>query len=295
METKCSIGKIVKDDCNLLTYTRKTGFLQLNSLHDDEREIILWRCGLLEKGIDVGKGTICMHHSFVYGKVFERHVSVKCCNAFNTHRRKVKGQRVITLAKAYKLKKIGYNVIPGWKICKNCYEKIPKESITEQVEDDLEFEESFQGDLEEGGDSVELSREEFNSSLVFSGLSPLKLHGLRKPNQISAAIGKLRRLREHYEEMAARAIGVDVDNIASSSTAASDVLRRDAMEKAAELDRLHFLLKEKLIESSKEEKVQILTLAPDSWSREQAAQFFNVSEHMVRTARKLKKEKGILS
>ena len=45
METKCSIGEIVKDDCNLITYTRKIGL----SLHDDEREIILWRCGLLEK------------------------------------------------------------------------------------------------------------------------------------------------------------------------------------------------------------------------------------------------------
>ena len=238
----------------------------MNSLHDDEREIIQWRCGLLEKGIDVEKGTICMHHRLVHGKLFERHVSEECCNAFNTHRWKVKGQRVIALAMPYKLKKIGYNVIPGWKICRNCYDKIPKESITEQLEDDHEVEESFQEDLEEGSDSVELSREEFNSSLVFSGVSPLKLHGLRKPNQISVAKGKLRRLREHHEEMAARVIGEDVDNIASSSTAASDVLRREEREKAAELDRLHFLLKEKLIGSSKGEKVQVLTLAPDSWS-----------------------------
>ena len=148
-------------------------------------------------------------------------------------------------------------MIPGWKICKNCYEKVTKELTTEQLEDDREFEESFQRDLEEDGNSLEVSREEFNSSLAFSGVSPLKLHGLRKPNQISAAKGKLWRLTEHHEEMAARVIRVGVANIALSSTAASDILRREEREKAAELDRLYFLLKEKLTESSKEEKVQI--------------------------------------
>ena len=130
---------------------------------------------------------------------------------------------------------------------------------------------------------------------MFSGVSPLKLHGLRKPNRLSADEGELRHLREHHEEMAARVTGLDTDNIASSSAAASDVLRREEKEKAAQLDRLHFLFKEKLIESSKEAKVQVLTLTPDSWSRERVAQFFNVSERMVCTARKLKKEKGILS
>ena len=38
-----------------------------------------------------------------------------------------------------------------------------------------------------------------------------------------------------------------------------------------------------------------MTLAPDSWSRGQCAQFFNVSEYVVRTARDLKKDKGILA
>lgn len=45
----------------------------------------------------------------------------------------------------------------------------------------------------------------------------------------------------------------------------------------------------------KEEKVQLLTLTPDSWSIEKTCKTFLVSEHLVRKARKLKNEKGILA
>ena len=44
-------------------------------------------------------------------------------------------------------------------------------------------------------------------------------------------------------------------------------------------------LKNKLINASYKEKVQILTLAPSSWSIVQCASFFGVSEYMVRKAR----------
>ena len=45
---------------------------------------------------------------------------------------------------------------------------------------------------------------------------------------------------------------------------------------------------------TREERIQLLTLIPEHWSRERAVSFFNVTEYMVRTARNVKKEKGIL-
>ena len=65
-------------------------------------------------------------------------------------------------------------------------------------------------------------------------------------------------------------------------------------EKASELDKLHFLLKEKIANSTRRDKIKYLTLAPDSWSRAHIATFFNVTEYQVRASRKLKREKGIL-
>ena len=42
-------------------------------------------------------------------------------------------------------------------------------------------------------------------------------------------------------------------------------------------------------------KRKILTLTPNSWSREAAAEFFNVSEYAIQTARYLRRERGILA
>ena len=52
------------------------------------------------------------------------------------------------------------------------------------------------------------------------------------------------------------------------------------------------LLKEKLPTVNNREKIQILTLVPDSWSRAYASSYFNVSEYLVRQARELKKQEG---
>ena len=51
-------------------------------------------------------------------------------------------------------------------------------------------------------------------------------------------------------------------------------------------------LQDQILESSR--RIQILTIAPASWSRAKLADFFGVSEYMVREARKLAKTKGIL-
>ena len=47
--------------------------------------------------------------------------------------------------------------------------------------------------------------------------------------------------------------------------------------------------------SSYQEKLQILTLVPDSWPRQKVAELLSVSEYLVRTARSLTVEKGILA
>ena len=85
---------------------------------------------------------------------------------------------------------------------------------------------------------------------------------------------------------------VSTDQLASSESV--NVIS-ETEQKASELDRLHNLMKENLTTATYSEKIQILTLAPDSWSRRYCAEHFNVSEYLVRTARELKKIKGILA
>ena len=53
-----------------------------------------------------------LHYEKVFGNVFERRES-KCCAVLMKHRRKVKGEQVITLQMAQQLKTKIINVVPG--------------------------------------------------------------------------------------------------------------------------------------------------------------------------------------
>ena len=55
------------------------------------------------------------------------------------------------------------------------------------------------------------------------------------------------------------------------------------------------LLKNKIMVSSTQEKIKLLTLTPISWSIQETMENFNISDHLVKKARKLKTNKGILA
>ena len=75
----------------------------------------------------------------------------------------------------------------------------------------------------------------------------------------------------------------------SSHIKADDSIRN----KADELDKLHCAMKEKLQVVSFSEKIQTLTLVPDSWSRAYCSTYFNVSEYLIRTAHDLKETRNL--
>ena len=82
---------------------------------------------------------------------------------------------------------------------------------------------------------------------------------------------------------------VTCDNVSSQA-------ENSVLEKARDLDRLLDLMKEKLDDKSLKtsQKIKVLKIAPESWSRTKVASFFNVSEYFVREVRKVKNSKGIL-
>ena len=60
-----------------------------------------------------------LHDEQVFGNVFERRES-KCYAILVKHRRKVKGEQVITLQIAQHLKTKNINVVPGQLFCRQC-------------------------------------------------------------------------------------------------------------------------------------------------------------------------------
>ena len=94
------------------------------------------------------------------------------------------------------------------------------------------------------------------------------------------------------EEGVAMAYGLNIDNFSVASTFSCHDTDK---KKANDLDQLTTLMKEKLKVEPLKRKIQILTLTPESWSRKYASEYFEVSEHLIRHARKLKSENGILA
>lgn len=65
-------------------------------------------------------------------------------------------------------------------------------------------------------------------------------------------------------------------------------------DKFKEFEELIVTNKKKSAKSSGKEKIQILTLVPISWSKQKIQDTFSANEYLVRHARLLKKENGIL-
>ncbi|GBM57410.1 hypothetical protein AVEN_257075-1 [Araneus ventricosus] len=74
------------------------------------------------------------------------------------------------------------------------------------------------------------------------------------------------------------------------------ILKKERKKKCDDIDRLVELMKVKLNSNlSKREKIQVLAIVPQSWSRKRVATEFNVIEYMAQKARKLALENRILA
>ncbi len=129
-----------------------------------------------------------------------------------------------------------------------------------------------------------------NESLGIFGISPLKTHSLSKKVQEAKVLEKLERSYEKQKETVADVLQSPVLGCSSPGS------EREIRTKAADLDHLVGLMKEKLDAGlSSREKIQLMTLAPASWSRQKVSQYFGVSEYIVREARALVEERGIIA
>ena len=199
---------------------------------------------------------------------------------------------------AKRLKKKNIEIVPGYKLCRQCVKEL--EVIEKQADDENDIATPKQLNEDENMSENELSdyemfatppKKKLNTSLSSVGISPVNLHGVPQHTRAYTAKLKLTKVMEKFKSELSEAYSVEdipLDtNLASIST--------DVQTKAKDLDKLHESMRDKLVTACYTDKVQILTLIPDSWSRKFAANYFNVSEYMIRTARELKKEKGVLA
>ena len=88
----------------------------------------------------------------------------------------------------------------------------------------------------------------------------------------------------------------DVLNISTDDTTLNkSVNTAECCQKVTHFDRLMESVKEKIGISSRQENIKLVTLVPPSWTIKDSSSYFGVSESMIKKARKLKSEKGLLA
>ena len=106
----------------------------------------------------------------------------------------------------------------------------------------------------------ETPRKRLNTGLETVGVSPVNLHGVPQRSQATSAKKKLDKVVDTYKSNIAETYDVSKDILHTSDSVFEE---SNAQWKAAELERLHDAMREKLKTASCPEKIQILTLIPD--------------------------------
>ena len=285
---QCSFGSFMDSDCHR---NLKPEIKLLSNLSDTEQTVLKMRAEI--PTYDISVTNICRYHELHFGEYFERR-QTKCCNILDRHvysgttARKVNGQHSISLEMAINLQNQNLNVIPGWKLCRNCYSEILS-SIKTDSSDCLT--EDSEGDIEYANiTSTEEKRAVVNERLGAFGISPVKTHGKSKKSQAASAMKKIQQSVEIQLE--------DVAEILQSPELRSPDISssKDLQDKASDFDSLLEMMKDKLSSNIKtREQIQLMTIAPCSWSRKKISEYFNVSEYVVREARSLVEQHGILA
>ena len=208
------------------------------------------------------------------------------------------GLREVTLDLAKRMADIGRDIIPGSKLCPNCkiefLNRTTNESTADSdntVEDDISIIETTI--------SIDTLRSSLNSTLENIEISPFKTHAVASHSLIQHGRKKLQQSKVAFNQKQdtikssiANLLEIEDNALNTSSDGEAD---KDMKTKANDLDRLMSLLKEKINISKSSDKIQLLTLVPTSWTYKRMVEEFSVTEYMVRCARKLLSEKGILA
>ncbi|XP_049511079.1 uncharacterized protein LOC125939741 [Dermacentor silvarum] len=252
-------------DCHKTTQSKQQQIFKVQDLSEVYRRLLRMRC---KRTQDIS--TVCSHHYTMFVKRYTTHMASKwCSNPFLVHVKNVRGTCIITTTLADLQPTLG--LIPGERLCVTCKRKCyttPKATSSECA---LQ---------ESGADSdpsePEVATEDLNETLAAIGVSPLKRKRGRKARQTYAR-KEVKRLQKSTEKAVYSHLGLQQPS--TSAEPQSDEFSID------DYITLMKQLKEKYDNArGRLRKIQILTLAPISWSREKVVNYFGASEREAREA-----------
>ena len=132
---------------------------------------------------------------------------------------------------------------------------------------------------------AENAKEKTNRSLAGIRKSPINLHSISKEYRLSYCSRKIKTASKSLATSFADAAWVDINDVATDNddfTSNLHSLQRDHQDTAKLMEELR--VKFNNTETSRAEKLQILTLKPDSWTTKETMSFFSYSKYLVNKA-----------
>lgn len=163
----------------------------------------------------------------------------------------------------------------------------------QQMVDESNSQMEYKSDTESmsSGSNGDMLKHDLNTSLKEVYLSPIKLHGGASHSKVTLGKRKLQQFRETMKDQEGtlqRQVAKIIDVMPEDLTQSENNPRqnyKEMKEKADDLDRLVTFIKEKIVISNRRQKIQVLTIAPASWSIAKTKTEFNIFAH-VRQARR---------
>lgn len=279
MDIYCSIGKYLEDtsSCFKTIYCRGTLLQQLVLMDEHSRSLLVRRVSknARDQFLIDDSSTVCDHHRVVN---LQKYVCLQrvCCDPFKDHTGKHRKRSliVVTEALANKVSCANLFVKPGQKLCVSCDSECRK--MGENVED---------MSTSDSGSDFDNVVGCVNESITALGCSPVKVNKV----SLRDTSGYLRRKFTEAEACIESAFA----EVAHQRGSSVSVVENTCI-KCSDYECLIEKLKEKFTVCDKSTKIQILSLAPMSWTIEKTAEEFNCSHRLVKHARHITHEQGIL-
>ena len=187
-------------------------------------------------------------------------------------------------------------LVPEFPLCRSCFEEAQTHchDVSEMEDYDTTIaSDSYSPETEDP--SEKHPKIDLDNSLQSIGISRIKTHSMPKHVKVSYPREKVDKTMSTLKRSFATAIGIEEEDLCETENTKLSDKQKANDKKANDFDKLMVQIKDKLPSCDYRTKIQILTPTPDSWYRNFAADFFGVSEYLVRRARKVKIQNGILA
>ncbi|XP_047137566.2 ARL14 effector protein-like [Hydra vulgaris] len=187
--------------CYKQSYTQERNLIE--DIDSNDRKLIEKRTNLKQEQIT----NICTHHHDMLVVRYEGNQK-SCCNPFLSHQKMCRASlRVITMHTVLEAETIGFNLIPGKKLCPTCRSKVMtclSKSISENKNDkdfDIVNERSIQN-----------KKESVDTHFASAEVSPIKVKGLHKSGKIREGKRKLTALTFSIKKKVAISLNISEES-----------------------------------------------------------------------------------